>query len=99
MVLSLRLTETFCPMIMRVQKVLTINGSMLGMRVVFTHGPVGPYKGNKDMPIQHNHQGKLVLVVEDDADMRSLLWDASHVNTCNGCLPSSLPHTNHVRPG
>ena len=27
------------------------------------------------MPVQHNHQGKLVLVVEDDADMRSLLCD------------------------
>ena len=27
------------------------------------------------MPIQHNHQDKLVLVVEDDADMRSLLCD------------------------
>jgi hypothetical protein len=43
MLLSLRFTETFCPMIMRVacKKVLTINGSMLGMRVVFTHGWVG----------------------------------------------------------
>jgi CheY-like chemotaxis protein len=27
------------------------------------------------MPIQHNHQDKLVLVVEDDTDMRSLLCD------------------------
>jgi CheY-like chemotaxis protein len=27
------------------------------------------------MPVLHNHQGKLVLVVEDDADMRSLLCD------------------------
>jgi CheY-like chemotaxis protein len=27
------------------------------------------------MPIQHNHEDKLVLVVEDDADMRSLLCD------------------------
>lgn len=27
------------------------------------------------MPVQHNHQGKLVLVVEDDADLRSLLGD------------------------
>lgn len=27
------------------------------------------------MPIPHNHQDKLVLVVEDDADMRSLLCD------------------------
>ena len=27
------------------------------------------------MPVQHNHQGKLVLVVEDDADLRSLLCD------------------------
>jgi CheY-like chemotaxis protein len=31
--------------------------------------------GNDDMPVQHNHQGKLVLVVEDDADLRSLLCD------------------------
>jgi CheY-like chemotaxis protein len=27
------------------------------------------------MPIQHNHQGKLVLVVQDDDDLRSLLCD------------------------
>ncbi len=27
------------------------------------------------MSVQHNHQDKLVLVVEDDADMRSLLCD------------------------
>src|ERR1700675_4416848 len=27
------------------------------------------------MPVQHNHQGKLVLVVQDDADLRSLLCD------------------------
>lgn len=27
------------------------------------------------MSVQHNHQGKLVLVVEDDADLRSLLCD------------------------
>jgi CheY-like chemotaxis protein len=27
------------------------------------------------MPIRDNHQGKLVLVVEDDADLRSLLCD------------------------
>lgn len=27
------------------------------------------------MPVQHNHQGKLVLVVEDDADLRNLLCD------------------------
>lgn len=27
------------------------------------------------MPIQHNHQGKLVLVVQDDADLRSVLCD------------------------
>ena len=27
------------------------------------------------MPVQHNHQGKLVLVVEGDADLRSLLCD------------------------
>ena len=27
------------------------------------------------MPVQHNHQGKLVLVVEDDADMRIFLCD------------------------
>jgi two-component system sensor histidine kinase EvgS len=27
------------------------------------------------MSIQHNHQGKLVLVVEDDADMRAFLRD------------------------
>lgn len=27
------------------------------------------------MAIQHNHQGKLVLVVENDADLRSLLCD------------------------
>jgi CheY-like chemotaxis protein len=27
------------------------------------------------MPVQHNHQGKLVLVVQRDADMRSLLCD------------------------
>jgi len=28
------------------------------------------------MPIQHNHQGKLVLVVQEDGDLRSLLCDA-----------------------
>lgn len=28
------------------------------------------------MPIQHNHQGKLVLVVQEDHDLRSLLYDA-----------------------
>jgi len=28
------------------------------------------------MTIQHEHQGKLVLVVQDDADLRSLLCDA-----------------------
>jgi CheY-like chemotaxis protein len=27
------------------------------------------------MPLQHNHQGKLVLVVQDDADLRSVLCD------------------------
>jgi CheY-like chemotaxis protein len=27
------------------------------------------------MPIRHNHQGKLVLVVQDDADLRSVLCD------------------------
>lgn len=27
------------------------------------------------MPVQHTHQGKLVLVVQDDADLRSLLCD------------------------
>jgi CheY-like chemotaxis protein len=27
------------------------------------------------MLVQHNHQGKLVLVVEDDAELRSLLCD------------------------
>jgi CheY-like chemotaxis protein len=27
------------------------------------------------MPVQHNHQGKLVLVVQDDDDLRSLLCD------------------------
>ena len=27
------------------------------------------------MPVRHNHQGKLVLVVQDDADLRSLLCD------------------------
>jgi len=27
------------------------------------------------MPVQHNHQGKLVLVVQDDADLRSMLCD------------------------
>ena len=27
------------------------------------------------MPVPHNHQGKLVLVVQRDADMRSLLCD------------------------
>lgn len=27
------------------------------------------------MPVQHNHQGKLVLVVQDDGDLRSLLCD------------------------
>jgi len=27
------------------------------------------------MPVQHNHQGKLVLVVEADADLRSLFCD------------------------
>ena len=27
------------------------------------------------MPVQHNHQGKLVLVVQRDEDMRSLLCD------------------------
>ncbi|MCI0428697.1 MAG: hypothetical protein L0Z46_11830 [Nitrospiraceae bacterium] len=27
------------------------------------------------MPVQHKHQGKLVLVVQDDADLRSLLCD------------------------
>lgn len=27
------------------------------------------------MPVQHNHQGKLVLVVQGDADLRSLLCD------------------------
>ena len=27
------------------------------------------------MPVQHNHQGKLVLVVQKDDDMRSLLRD------------------------
>lgn len=27
------------------------------------------------MPVQHNHRGKLVLVVQDDADLRSLLCD------------------------
>jgi CheY-like chemotaxis protein len=27
------------------------------------------------MPVKHNHQGKLVLVVQDDADLRSLLCD------------------------
>jgi CheY-like chemotaxis protein len=28
------------------------------------------------MAVQHNHQGKLVLVVENDPDLRSLLCDA-----------------------
>jgi CheY-like chemotaxis protein len=37
-----------------------------------------PYDGNTNMPVQHNHQGKLVLVVEDDPDMRSLLCDVVH---------------------
>ncbi|OAI48601.1 hypothetical protein AYO43_03540 [Nitrospira sp. SCGC AG-212-E16] len=27
------------------------------------------------MPVQHHHQGKLVLVVQDDADLRSLFCD------------------------
>jgi CheY-like chemotaxis protein len=27
------------------------------------------------MPVQHNHQGKLVLVVQDDGDLRSLLCE------------------------
>jgi CheY-like chemotaxis protein len=30
------------------------------------------------MPVQHNHQGKLVLVVDDDDDMRHLLCDVVH---------------------
>ena len=34
-----------------------------------------PYEETKAMPIQHNHQGKLVVVVEDDAELRSLLCD------------------------
>jgi CheY-like chemotaxis protein len=32
-------------------------------------------EGNENMPVPHNHQGKLVLVVQDDADLRSLLCD------------------------
>ncbi len=33
------------------------------------------YEGTTAMPVQHKHQGKLVLVVQDDADLRSLLCD------------------------
>ncbi len=27
------------------------------------------------MPVQHNHRGKLVLVVQEDGELRSLLCD------------------------
>jgi CheY-like chemotaxis protein len=32
-------------------------------------------EGNGNVRVQHNHRDKLVLVVEDDADLRSLLSD------------------------
>ena len=34
------------------------------------------YMGSKYVSAEQNHQGKLILVVDDDADMRSLLCDA-----------------------
>jgi CheY-like chemotaxis protein len=34
-----------------------------------------PTNEKDEMSLQHNHRGKLVLVVEDDADLRSLLSD------------------------
>lgn len=71
--------ETFCPMMMRdrVQKVLTINRSKIGMRVVCWHwaGVLSAPMGKIDMPLQHNHRGKLVLVVQEDGDLRGLLCD------------------------
>jgi CheY-like chemotaxis protein len=52
------------------------------MRVVFPHSSEAvpcihppPVEGNEDVAIQHNHQGKLVLVVQEDADLRRLLCD------------------------
>jgi CheY-like chemotaxis protein len=56
------------------------------------------------MPLQHNHNGKLVLVVEDDADLRSLLCDVvrelglqvAEASDGNGAIQKIKDLTPHV---
>ena len=56
------------------------------------------------MPVQHNHQGKLVLVVEDDADLRSLLCEvvrelglqATEAMNGNGAIRKIMDGEPHV---
>ena len=61
---------------------MIFNRSKSGMGVVFPHGSksvrsIHPHRweGNEPVPVQHNHQGKLVLVVEADGDLRGVLCD------------------------
>ena len=56
------------------------------------------------MPIRHNHQGKLVLVVQDDADLRSLLCDVvrelelqvAEATDGNGAIQQMMDREPHV---
>jgi len=57
-----------------------------------------------DLPVQHNHQGKLVLVVEDDAELRSLLCDvvrelglqATEATSGDGAIRTIMDGEPHV---
>ena len=56
------------------------------------------------MPIRHNHQGKLVLVVQDDAELRSLLCDVvrelelqvAEATDGNGTIQQMMDREPHV---
>lgn len=56
------------------------------------------------MPIRHNHQGKLVLVVQDDADLRSVLCDivrelqlqVAEATDGNGTIQQMMDREPHV---
>ena len=56
------------------------------------------------MPIRHNHQGKLVLVVQNDADLRSVLCDVvrelelqvAEATDGNGTIQQMMDREPHI---
>ena len=56
------------------------------------------------MPVRHNHQGKLVLVVQNDADLRSVLCDVvrelqlqvAEATDGNGTIQQMMDREPHV---